>query len=200
MFCRNCGAEIRDGSKFCSECGAAQQDVASPHNTGTRNHIPPVNQLNQVTVQKAPYNMMCIIGLILVAFLAFIQSLCSFEYGRNHRICHWPYDLSAEKRTRKSPCDSRYCNQSFFHALCRDCTFSLHITLKQKIPCFAATPELSFFRKTNGGSAVTLPPFIFLFTAASRPGGRCGSVPASDGARSATPVPAPAAGGGTPAG
>lgn len=68
MFCRTCGAEIRDGSKFCSECGAAQQDVTSSPNTNTRNHIPPINQLNQVTVEKAPYNMMCIIGLILSLF------------------------------------------------------------------------------------------------------------------------------------
>ncbi len=68
MFCRTCGAEIRDGSKFCSECGAAQQDVTSSPNANTRNHIPPINQLNQVTVEKAPYNMMCIIGLILSLF------------------------------------------------------------------------------------------------------------------------------------
>ena len=68
MFCRTCGAEIRDGSKFCSECGAAQQDVTSSPNTSTRSHIPPINQLNQVTVEKAPYNMMCMIGLILSLF------------------------------------------------------------------------------------------------------------------------------------
>lgn len=30
MFCRQCGERIDDGSKFCNECGAAQQAAAVP--------------------------------------------------------------------------------------------------------------------------------------------------------------------------
>ena len=134
MFCRTCGAEIRDGSKFCSECGAAQQDVTSSPNANTRNHIPPINQLNQVTVEKAPYNMMCIIGLILSLFSLLFNLFALL--GMAGIIVSVIGLMTCQQK------NERYCNQSFFHDLCRDCTFSLHITLKQKIPCFVATPEI----------------------------------------------------------
>lgn len=62
MFCVNCGKEISDGSTFCPECGAAQQGTTPPPTSNTGNYANPVNQS---AVKKAPYNMMCIIGLVI---------------------------------------------------------------------------------------------------------------------------------------
>ena len=52
MFCSNCGKEIKDGARFCPECGAAQQGTTPPPK-------------GQSKVQTAPYNMMCIVGLVI---------------------------------------------------------------------------------------------------------------------------------------
>ena len=62
MFCTNCGKELVNGSTFCPKCGATQQEPTPPSvsNTGKR-----ANAVNQTVVQKAPYNTMCIIGLVI---------------------------------------------------------------------------------------------------------------------------------------
>lgn len=59
MFCYNCGREIQEGSAFCPVCGASQQ----------RTTPPPVyeNPTNPTVVKKAPYNTMCIVGLVISA-------------------------------------------------------------------------------------------------------------------------------------
>lgn len=62
MFCINCGKEIQDGSAFCPECGANQQAVTS---ASVSNAINNENPTNSTIVQKAPYNTMCIIGLVI---------------------------------------------------------------------------------------------------------------------------------------
>ena len=62
MFCIHCGKEISDNSTFCPECGAAQQEITPPPAANTGNCSTPVNHS---AVQKAPYNMMCIIGLVI---------------------------------------------------------------------------------------------------------------------------------------
>lgn len=62
MFCINCGKEIKDGYKFCDKCGAAQQESTPSPVSDTGNYA---NPINQATVQKAPYNKMCIIGLVI---------------------------------------------------------------------------------------------------------------------------------------
>lgn len=62
MFCVNCGKEISDGSTFCPGCGAAQQGTTPPPTSNIGNYANPVNQS---AVKKAPYNMMCIIGLVI---------------------------------------------------------------------------------------------------------------------------------------
>ena len=62
MFCINCGKEISDGSTFCPECGTAQQETTPPPTSSTGNFANPVNQS---AVKKAPYNAMCIIGLVI---------------------------------------------------------------------------------------------------------------------------------------
>ncbi len=61
MFCTTCGKEIQNGSAFCPECGAAQQRVNMPvSNLGGY-----VNSSNQSTIQKVPYNTMCIVGFVV---------------------------------------------------------------------------------------------------------------------------------------
>lgn len=60
MFCTNCGKEIQEGSAFCPKCGATQQVVTPPHVLNAGSYA---NPTSPSTVQKAPYNTMCIIGL-----------------------------------------------------------------------------------------------------------------------------------------
>lgn len=62
MFCSNCGKEIKDGATFCPECGAAQQGTTPPPTSNVGNYATPTSQS---TVQKAPYNTMCIVGLVI---------------------------------------------------------------------------------------------------------------------------------------
>ncbi len=62
MLCANCGKEIRDGATFCSECGAAQQGASTPPVSGGGNYAGPASQ---PTAQQTPYNMMCILGLVI---------------------------------------------------------------------------------------------------------------------------------------
>jgi hypothetical protein len=62
MFCINCGKEIQDGSTFCPECGTTQQGVTPPPSSNTGNYV---DQTSKTTFQKAPYNTMCIIGLVI---------------------------------------------------------------------------------------------------------------------------------------
>lgn len=62
MFCTNCGKEIQEGSAFCPECGATQQGTTPPPVANTGSYA---NPTNQSVVQKAPYNTMCIIGLVI---------------------------------------------------------------------------------------------------------------------------------------
>ena len=61
MYCVNCGKEISEGTAFCPNCGAAQQKtMSSAPDTGSY-----ANPLNQPMAKKAPYNGMCIIGLVI---------------------------------------------------------------------------------------------------------------------------------------
>lgn len=70
MFCVNCGKKIGDGSTFCPECGAAQPRIAPPFASSTGNYSNPVNPS---VVQKAPYNMMCIVGLVISGISLFLN-------------------------------------------------------------------------------------------------------------------------------
>lgn len=56
MYCINCGKEIDDGASFCPACGAAQKPTATSSNA---------THTNQSTVQKAPYDTMSIVGLVI---------------------------------------------------------------------------------------------------------------------------------------
>ncbi len=70
MFCSNCGKEIQEGSTFCSECGATQQGTTPPSVSNVESYD---NQTNQSAVQKAPYNTMCIIGLVISGISLFLD-------------------------------------------------------------------------------------------------------------------------------
>lgn len=62
MFCCKCGKEINGEAAYCPQCGASQSLVTPP---------PVVDEKkesgigNSATVQNAPYNTMCIIGLVV---------------------------------------------------------------------------------------------------------------------------------------
>jgi hypothetical protein len=66
MFCKNCGAQLNDGTKFCNKCGAAQQEAvqqqnpmqfnqfAQPQQTPIQPQQAPVLQNQFVQSQQAP--------------------------------------------------------------------------------------------------------------------------------------------------
>lgn len=68
MFCSKCGKEISDGTVFCPECGAAQQGAVQ-----NEPQTMPQNMqggfygygANQPVAKREPYNMMCILGLVI---------------------------------------------------------------------------------------------------------------------------------------
>ena len=62
MFCTNCGKEIPDDSAFCPECGSAQPGTTPPPVSNANGYVKPAGQ---PVVQKAPYNTICIVGLVL---------------------------------------------------------------------------------------------------------------------------------------
>lgn len=64
MFCVNCRKEIPNGTTVCPECGASQR----------RTSPPPVSGMgNQPTGQKAAYNKMAIIGLVISGISLFLN-------------------------------------------------------------------------------------------------------------------------------
>lgn len=64
MFCKQCGKEIEDDANFCIHCGVTINDRAPSQTT--------VNNSGN-TVQKASYNTMSIIGLIVSIISFFIN-------------------------------------------------------------------------------------------------------------------------------
>lgn len=64
MYCKNCGHQIDDGSKYCPECGASQNTSFSSdyEYSGT-----------QEFKHEAGYNSVCIIGLVISIASLFIN-------------------------------------------------------------------------------------------------------------------------------
>lgn len=63
MFCVHCGTALSDGAAFCPECGtpqktndAAQQTACAPQ---------PDDAARQKAVEKAPTNLLAILGLVI---------------------------------------------------------------------------------------------------------------------------------------
>lgn len=107
MFCSNCGKEIKDGATFCPECGAAQQGTTPPPTSNVGNYATPTSQS---TVQKAPYNTMCIVGLVISCIslllnfwgLVGIAGTVVSVIGLN--------SCKQKNENRKGSCNNRYCN------------------------------------------------------------------------------------------
>ena len=62
MYCSNCGKEIHNNSAFCSECGAPQRGAAFSSPTL---HAEACSDPVNATTKKAPFNTMCIVGLVI---------------------------------------------------------------------------------------------------------------------------------------
>ena len=59
MFCKNCGKEIKDGTKFCEFCGAGQENVQPIEQSSTA----------AVTKKKSKKKIFIIIGVILAIII-----------------------------------------------------------------------------------------------------------------------------------
>lgn len=71
MFCKNCGKEIEDGTKFCPKCGAAcdaakGQDGASVDEIANKT-------LDSVSDTIEKTNPLCIAGLVLTVLMFFVN-------------------------------------------------------------------------------------------------------------------------------
>lgn len=64
MFCRNCGKEIPEGSKFCPSCGT-EQDVHTYHSSAPPSEPPPTPPSKQ---KKGKFKTGClgIIGILII--------------------------------------------------------------------------------------------------------------------------------------
>ncbi len=64
MFCKNCGKEISDGTKFCNHCGASQQETAQPVKTGAP---APKNNTVKIAIVAAVALVCFVLGYFVIA-------------------------------------------------------------------------------------------------------------------------------------
>lgn len=67
MYCSSCGKQIPEDSIACPECGAAQSGATASGRVG--------QPVQTQTASKPPYNIMCIIGLVVSAISLFYNLL-----------------------------------------------------------------------------------------------------------------------------
>lgn len=78
MFCKNCGAEVNEGSKFCTNCGASLMENPEPTYTAEPVNQPsPVSELLKKLVTSPAY----MVAMILVAANAVFSILPKFTIG-----------------------------------------------------------------------------------------------------------------------
>lgn len=92
MYCTKCGAQVRDGDKFCPSCGAALNSSPAyidPFEPQTNYNPPPVQQPQNQWQQTAPTeeNSMAILGFIF-AFIFPIVGLILSIMGLKKRQYH----------------------------------------------------------------------------------------------------------------
>lgn len=79
MFCKNCGAQLNDGTAFCTKCGAATTAQASSVNSQPQ----PVYAAQQPSsqpqqqVRQGGENPLAIIGFIFSFLFAIVGLICS---------------------------------------------------------------------------------------------------------------------------
>ena len=69
MFCANCGKEVNTDAAFCPECGAALKGSTQQASSPTQSSAPGQMQ----TEQKAPYNILAILGLVISGISLFVN-------------------------------------------------------------------------------------------------------------------------------
>lgn len=72
MFCQNCGTEIPQSSKFCPNCGLANNDNSATQDQ-TQSQNPNVIQLEERSIAQKPNNNLVLSILTTV--------LCCFPFG-----------------------------------------------------------------------------------------------------------------------
>lgn len=72
MFCKNCGAQLSDGAKFCNSCGASINGTPSTSD----NTIPTTNKN---TKKKFPIGIIAIVAVVIAAIYLFSGSGGSYE-------------------------------------------------------------------------------------------------------------------------
>ena len=61
MYCRNCGQKLEEQAAFCPRCGTRRQIPPTPPPCGPG----PGPGGPRPVVQRAPYNTLCIVGLVV---------------------------------------------------------------------------------------------------------------------------------------
>ena len=108
MFCKNCGIEIADDSRYCKYCGAAQLQAGEPAN-GEQQHKTKLTI--EIPNTKTPLSNKAKIGIAVYACWVLINFLCVYLfytplekasvyfypftgdgiYENNYRIAHYDY-------------------------------------------------------------------------------------------------------------
>lgn len=79
MFCKNCGKELEDSSKFCKYCGAEQYSSAGQYNNARPyNNAGQYNNMNK----KKPKTLVTSVIIALAAFMVFIVLCTLYAYGQ----------------------------------------------------------------------------------------------------------------------
>ena len=77
MFCKNCGIEIADDSRYCKYCGAAQLQIGEPAN-GEQQHKTKLTI--EIPNTKTPLSNKAKIGIAVYACWGLINFLCVYLY------------------------------------------------------------------------------------------------------------------------
>ena len=97
MFCKNCGANLPEGTTFCSSCGAKQDAPAATPGASAGGYNPQPGystQLNLTNIAIGNVKGMRLLGLIVMAilFIFSITSLLSHILASNCSISNvFPY-------------------------------------------------------------------------------------------------------------
>jgi len=84
MFCKNCGAQIADGAKFCGVCGASQAETAAPAapaapanpNSASASAGAAIN-LGSLAEKIKVYTKFILLGIVVFALILSIMNLFS---------------------------------------------------------------------------------------------------------------------------